>query len=219
MVGEHLKMLSYADYAWAVGLRSTDATGAEAVASADRAHEAIQVDLRPIEHVPASLSRFVRTLSWPGAIVLWQACHLIVTPRPSSVLCPWVMRNCLGVIWTRPLNKPRNEVVANVSLRCRLWCLKCSPRQLQFLPLTTLSKPPASLLLSRVAAGARASRKRARDAGVAWLRPASLLLFRTRRLKLRVSLTRTRKRILAVGVGVGAVHLSPRMMCAASPPF
>ncbi len=50
MVGEQLKMLSYADYALAVGLRSTDATGAEAADSADRAREAIQVGLRAIEH-------------------------------------------------------------------------------------------------------------------------------------------------------------------------
>ncbi len=50
MVGEQLKMLSYADYALAVGLRSTDATGAEAADSVDQACEAIQVGLRAIEH-------------------------------------------------------------------------------------------------------------------------------------------------------------------------
>ncbi len=50
MVGEQLKMLSYADYALAVGLRSADATGAKAADSADRAREAIQVGLRAIEH-------------------------------------------------------------------------------------------------------------------------------------------------------------------------
>ncbi len=43
-------MLSYADYALAVGLRSMDATGAEAVDSANHAREAIQVGLRAIEH-------------------------------------------------------------------------------------------------------------------------------------------------------------------------
>ncbi len=35
MVGEQLKMLSYADYALAVDLRSVDATGGEAADSAD----------------------------------------------------------------------------------------------------------------------------------------------------------------------------------------
>ena len=51
MVGEKLKMLSYADYALAVGLHSLDATGAEATDSADRARESIQVSLHAIEHV------------------------------------------------------------------------------------------------------------------------------------------------------------------------
>ncbi len=51
MVGEQLKMLSYADYALAMGLRSMDAIGAEPADSADCAHEAIQVGLRAIEHV------------------------------------------------------------------------------------------------------------------------------------------------------------------------
>ena len=40
MVGEQLKMLSYADYALAVGLHSTDAMGAGAGDSADLMSEA-----------------------------------------------------------------------------------------------------------------------------------------------------------------------------------
>ena len=50
MVGEQLKMLSYVDYALAMGHRSSDATGAEAEDKADHACEAIQVGLRAIEH-------------------------------------------------------------------------------------------------------------------------------------------------------------------------
>ena len=50
MVGEQLKMLSYADYTLAVGLRSADATGAKATDSADRAREAIQVGLHAVKH-------------------------------------------------------------------------------------------------------------------------------------------------------------------------
>ena len=41
-------MLSYADYALAVGLHSADATGAEA---ADHVRKAIQVSLHVIQHV------------------------------------------------------------------------------------------------------------------------------------------------------------------------
>ena len=41
MVREHLKILSYVDYALAIGLRSADATGSEAVDSVDHVHEAI----------------------------------------------------------------------------------------------------------------------------------------------------------------------------------
>ena len=43
-------MLSYADYALAVGLRCADATGAEAVDLADHALDAMQVGLHAIEH-------------------------------------------------------------------------------------------------------------------------------------------------------------------------
>ncbi len=45
MVGEQLKMLMYADCALAVGLQSTDATGSEAMDTADRKCKAIQVGL------------------------------------------------------------------------------------------------------------------------------------------------------------------------------
>ena len=51
MVGEQLKMLSYADYVLVIGLHSVDATGAEAVDSVDRVREAIQEGLRAIKHV------------------------------------------------------------------------------------------------------------------------------------------------------------------------
>ena len=50
MVGKQLRMLSFMDYALAVGFRSADATGTEAVDSAGHTHEAILVDLRALEH-------------------------------------------------------------------------------------------------------------------------------------------------------------------------
>ena len=49
------KMLSYMDYALAVGLCSADAMCAEAADTVDHVHEAIQVSLHVVEHA-ASIS-------------------------------------------------------------------------------------------------------------------------------------------------------------------
>ncbi len=47
---EQMKMLSYGDYAMAVGLQSADVSGADAAEVQARAKEALQVGLRAIEH-------------------------------------------------------------------------------------------------------------------------------------------------------------------------
>ncbi len=86
------------------------------------------------------------------------------------------------------------------------------------MPLSTPSKPPASIHLSRVAAGARASPRRAKDVGMASLCPASLLILRTHKPRPNFSLRSPRRKVLAmVGVGMGVVNHSPRKMCITSP--
>ena len=73
MVGEQLKMLSYADYALAIGIHSTDATGAKAMDSADCACEAIQVgsiNSLELEAVLVALHEFSRHLCQVVLLIL-----------------------------------------------------------------------------------------------------------------------------------------------------
>ncbi len=59
-------------------------------------------------------------LDKPGqrkSVFFQQAIDFLTARQPVGIFPedPWVTRNCLGASWTRPLSKPRNEVIANVS--------------------------------------------------------------------------------------------------------
>ena len=115
MVGEHLKMLSYTVYALAVGLRSTDAMGAEAAGTVDHAHEPIQVALCAIKHAASIALKVCMNLELARhdkALV----CLTFDSDTKAQLLpCPWVMKNRLGASWTRPQSRPRSEVVTNMN--------------------------------------------------------------------------------------------------------
>ena len=179
MVGEQLKMLSYTDYALAVALHSAHATGAEAADSADRVREAIQVGLHAILEL-ARCDKALVGLSFDSDT----KAQLRTLPLGHEEL----FEAKIGEASKQAEERGHHQHGLKVSFKV--------PQvqkglQLQLLPLTILSKPPASILLSRVAVGARANQTRARDVGMARLRPASLLSLPTHRLRPRDSLTRT----------------------------
>ena len=115
MIGEHLKMLSYADYALAVGLRSANASGAKAADSADCMLESVQVGLRAIEHTAGIALKVCANLELARHDKPLASLSLDSNTKAQLRSLPFGQNELFGGKLDEASNKPRCEASISMS--------------------------------------------------------------------------------------------------------
>ncbi len=155
MVGEQLKMLSHGDYVLAIGLHSTDATGMEAMDTADCACKAIQVGLHAIKHVAGIAFKVCVNLE----LVRWDEALSSLTFDADTKAQLWTLLLGYEELFGGKLDEASDQAGERGHHQCEL---KVAFRRLLLLPLHIHSRLPASVHLSWATPRAKKRAKKAR---------------------------------------------------------